>query len=762
MFVDVSVLTGKHRPYLYILWHLIWKDRRLWPQLFVQLWYFLLFKVGAISEESLQHKRWDFLANKQPGQFQAAFKKKKRNRQIPLLKSAVVADQVPTWLLKLVAPEYQVRGLAVDAKGHILYSTLDSRLDQQAELIFSPFTVKHFLSNYAGRIYFNGHYSASYRSYLWREFGKTIRDVVLIAAASAAFASLIVFISGQQYNPGMVNQVLTSRRLLLLNSLPIFCLALLLYAIFNSLAWSIGISGFVFSILGIVDFFMLRYRSYPFKYSDIFLSGEAMNMGHRYSYVPPISIVVLLLAALIVLIFIHFIVKPAKQGLIKGLVLGACGIAVWLAAAPRFYYNDSYYNHIANVKYGSKWNGTDQYMTKGFVYSFVHSKSETGLQAPAGYSEQAAEKILKRYHYHAIPKSKRINIILLQLEAFQDFSKYKKLQINPEAYAGLNQVRQQSMHGELTTTIFGGGTVDTERKSITGYSQMQPLNSNASSFVRYFNANHYYTLKMHPGYGWFYNRQNIAKYVGFDQFLDKENYYNKHVSKAAIVKDRLVFNDLSKQFSRRTQHQKLFTQLVTYQNHGPYPTTYKGTAWLPKKEGYDKANYAIINNYLTGVHQTSDQLLRLTEMFERKKQPVIIAFWGDHNPWGGNNNSTYKMLGINLDQSQKQGFNNYFNTPYCIWANQAARRKLKKQFAGEGPQISPMYVLPTIFQHIGVKGDAYMQLLTHLQKEVPVFGLNNRYLYDDRLVSKLPKHVRQEVHDFRIVQYYRQTHEMMN
>lgn len=55
-----------------------------------------------------------------------------------------------------------------------------------------------------------------------------------------------------------------------------------------------------------------------------------------------------------------------------------------------------------------------------------------------------------------------------------------------------------------------------------------------------------------------------------------------------------------------------------------------------------------------------------------------------------------------------------------------------------------------------------MQLLEHLKKEVPVFGLNNRYIYDDKLVSKLPKHVQKDVHDFKIVQYYRQTHEVMN
>lgn len=722
MNVDVSVLTGRKRPYLYILWALIRKEPKLWPQLLIQLWFFLLFKLHLLTKENFQLKRWSFLSSIGKVKFDKAFKRSKRNRQIPFVAKTTVVDQVPSWILQLIAPEYQVEGFECDKTGKIIYSDLISRVDENAELIFSPFTVRYFLTEYSGKIYFNGYYYSSYKQFVCREIGKTLRDLVLILVASIAFACLIVFISGLQYSKGMVGQVLTSPKLILLNTLPIFCFALLLYAIINSLSWSIGISGFAFSILGLVDFFMLRYRSFPFKYSDIFLSSEAMNMGHRYSYMPPVHYLILLGLALIAIIIVHFLFKPSKQSLLKSLVLGVGSILLWVLIAPHFYYNDSYYNSVAEVKYGSKWNETDQYMTKGFVYSFVHSKNETSIKAPAGYSDAAAKKILHRYSYQSLPKNKRINIILIQLEAFQDFSKYKNLQIDPSVYAGLNKVRQQSLHGELTTTIFGGGTVDTERKSITGYSEMQSLNSNTSSFVRYFNANNYYTLKMHPGHGWFYNRQNTAQYLGFDKFLDKENYYNKHVSSASIVQDKLVFKDLSKQFDKYASNQKLFTQLVTYQNHGPYPTTYNGENWLPYKKGYNKSDYAIINNYLNGVHQTSDQLQQLVQMFENKKQPVVIAFWGDHNPWGGNDNSTYKMLGINLDQSQKQGFNNYFNTPYCIWANQAARKKLKVQFKGQGSQISPMYILPTIFEHLGVKGMLICSCLNILRKKFQCLG----------------------------------------
>ncbi|MFK5283635.1 hypothetical protein ACI3PL_29080, partial [Lacticaseibacillus paracasei] len=80
------------------------------------------------------------------------------------------------------------------------------------------------------------------------------------------------------------------------------------------------------------------------------------------------------------------------------------------------------------------------------------------------------------------------------------------------------------MAGQLTTTIFGGGTIDTERKVLTGFSDMSPINGMTNSFVHYFNEQNYITRFMHPGDAWFYNRQNIDRYLGFQKTLFRDNY----------------------------------------------------------------------------------------------------------------------------------------------------------------------------------------------------------------------------------------------
>ena len=114
------------------------------------------------------------------------------------------------------------------------------------------------------------------------------------------------------------------------------------------------------------------------------------------------------------------------------------------------------------------------------------------------------------------------------------------------------------------------------------------------------------------------------------------------------------------------------------------------------------------------------------------------------------------MLGINLDQGTDEGFKNFYDTPYVMWANDAAKKELATQFSGKGPNISPMYVLPTMLKYLGVKGSSYNQCLQNLQETVPVFGLG-KDLYEGGLTATLPAAVQKQVKEFEYVEYYEQT-----
>lgn len=770
MLLDGKTATNENLTRITLLQYIKHNPAKFWL-FFTTIYYLFLFKLHILNEQKYLTKIWSFLKNSKWSEADWAknIKPVKCNKQLPLTNGTVVAP-VPEFILRLLLTsrnDLKIVGLPIAANGEwtadfpplrTAFATTD------ADVLVTPAFYKRYVmgktSNLSSKphIYFDKRIFNSYKDFWIRTFFLVICDAVLLLYLSVIATVIIIYISGSSYNMSMVADIFMNVRPLLRNVFPVLMLMILFYALFGSVTLASLLGSLPFFVVGLVNFFMLKYRNFPFKFGDIALVNEAGNMGTRYSYMPPKMTILLLSAYVVLVIAVSFMVK--KSYLSPWLrVVGVIGsVVIMVTAFNNYYQDDARYVADSPITRGNIWNGTNRYMTAGVIQSFLNSVNKDKIVPPKGYTAQKAKKALNKYKSEDIPKSKRINVITIQLEAYADFSKYPQIKIDPSVYAPLKEIEKQAMSGELTTTIFGGGTVDTERKLVTGYSQLPELTKNQNSFVRYFNQQKYNTLAMHPGFGWFYNRQNIEKYLGFDNFLDKENYYNKHITKDLVVPDNLVFEDLYKQFKDQTKNGKfLFNQTVTYQNHGPYATEFSGTPLVEWKDGYNKADYAIINNYLTGVKKTNEALLALIKQFKSEKKPVVIAFYGDHKPWGGANNSTYKMLGVNLDQGTTDGYKNYFDTPYVMWSNDSAKKILKTDFTGVGPNISPMYILPEIFKHAGWDGSQYMQLLKDLQQEVPIFGLNNIFWYDDKFTGSVPADLQKKITEFKMVQYYLQT-----
>lgn len=769
--INANAVFNSHSVSNQILRYYLWRrPYRFWV-VFPIFWFYLLFSLHIVSERQYLQKRWAFLAYKplRTSEWQHLRRRLPLRQQFRHASDLTVCDAIPQFLLEILLQDsgLTAQGLPGTQDGKIRpASTLASQYEAASRqtIVVSPDFYRHFLRRadvrHKAHIFDLGREFSSYGKYQTVQLLWQVRNIAALLVAALITAAIAVYIGYNQFSPETVSDIIVhDPKLLLANTLIVFLLMVFFYFIFNSIGWGIIIGGVPVAILAIVNYFMLEYRNFPFEYPDIFLASEAKNMGKRYSYIPPIRYTLMVIAIVVMAIVVGCLLKKARRGFSWRLITGLLTAAAIVVSVKSFYLNDSEFNAIAPVTRGDMWEKNYRDATNGFVYSFVNTLNKGQVLAPKGYTKAAAVKSLNQYKYQNIPKSKRVSVVEIQLEAFQDFSKYPQISIDPAVYAGLHKIESETMHGELTTTIFGGGTVDTERKALTGFTDLPNIRSNTNSFTDYFEQQGYNTYSAHAGYAWFYNRQNINRYLGFKTRLFKENYYDAHVSKAPIIPDTLVFNDLVKQINNRTKNGKyLYNQTVTYQNHGPYPTTFSGQPVVKWKSGYNKSDYAIINNYLTGVEKTSNALLQLVNELENSKKPVVLAFWGDHNPWGGLNNSTYKMLGINLNQDTQQGFGNFYDTPYVMWANKAAKKRLKTQFTGVGPTISPMYILPTIFQHTGWKGNQYMQTLANMQKTIPVFG-KGKDMYKGTYTGEtaLPAKVQAKIKKFRNLQYYVQT-----
>ena len=113
-------------------------------------------------------------------------------------------------------------------------------------------------------------------------------------------------------------------------------------------------------------------------------------------------------------------------------------------------------------------------------------------------------------------------------------------------------------------------------------------------------------------------------------------------------------------------------------------------------------------------------LLALKEKFAAVEDPVVMVIYGDHKPWLGDGNSVYSELGIDLDVSGEESLFHMYGTEYLIWANDAAKAALGGGFTGEGPDLSPNYLMNEVFDLCGWTGSAWMQATEETRRTLPV------------------------------------------
>lgn len=520
-----------------------------------------------------------------------------------------------------------------------------------------------------------------------------------------------------------------------MNGLPVFLLLSFFFLLFGRLWLALVLTGAPVILLALINYYKLALRNDPFLFADLALVQEAAGMTGRYtlSVTPVVAGSLLALALLALYAALRLPARPSVHGRPRVALAAACGagLAVYaLVLAP----SPVLYGLTDNYRLVSEWSPTGNYVCRGVLYPFFHSAAEAIDAPPPGYDPEEAAAALAQHPDSHIPDSRKVDVIAVMLEAFNDFSKFG-LDFQNDPYGPLHALEKESYHGELVTNIFAGETVNTERAFLTGFldpteSFRQPVNS----FVWYLRSQGYCCQGAHPGYSWFYNRLNVNEYLGFQRYSFYEDRYRDMAEPGQIPEDDTFLPSVLADYREAARRdQPYFSYNLTYQNHGPYFTDKRYDApYLRWQEGYNEKDYNIANNYLEGVAKTCRELARLADGLRDEKRPVVLVLFGDHNPWWGDGNSTYKMFGINLDLDTDEGFYNYYCTPYLIWANNAARALLGDRFQGDGGRIGPYFLMSRLFSLCGWEGPAWMKTLRELEAVTP-FVNRCRYLAGKKL-----------------------------
>lgn len=589
--------------------------------------------------------------------------------------------------------------------------------------------------------------------YLWR-------FLILLCAGICLGALALIFAYGN-YSWGVFLGYLQSGFLLVINILPAVVLLFFLYGLVGRAWLAFLLDGAVVLGLSLGHYFKLVFRDDPLYFEDMLILREAKAMAGSDHYALFIDkrIVVALLCWALGTVLLFFLVRGKARGWKRRLGTVLAAVAVSAVVAP-VYLDESRYDSVENYAYLNRWAATQDYISHGFFYPFIHSITEMVETPPEGYSQEETEEILASYTDADVPEGRKVNVISLMREAYVDFSRYDIEGLDCSGCDLYHQLEAESYHGDLVTNIFAGGTIDSERCFLTGEYKVRNYRSNTNSYVWYLREQGYTVEGSHPYYQWFYNRQNINGYLGFENYRFLEEDY-ENLTQAYLPEDSILLPEIYNDFVANKETGKpYFSFNVNIQSHGPYSTTdYYGTVDYLTGDYTDGCKNAM-NNYMAAIMNSDVGLMKLVDQLRSEEEPVVLILFSDHLPWMGDSNIYYDEMGMDISGDTEESFLRHYTTEYLIWANDAAKEVLDCDFVGEGPTISPCYLMNVAFDLMGWEGPAFMQAMDELQEVFPVVTIHGCYIVDGEFTDAIPAQ-RQDLFDrFLYLQYY-WTHEFI-
>ncbi len=548
----------------------------------------------------------------------------------------------------------------------------------------------------------------------------------------------------------------------------IFCLCLTLFALLGRAWLAFLVTAVVTLGIAVGNYYLIVIRTDPLMFRDLSCLPEALAITRTQSYRLPLTprVLICVLGAVVLTVGLAFASRwrPRwRRSRIAGLALALAALACTVLAAN----SRRVYSLTWNSRHINTWSVTEVYVSRGIVYSFTRSIF-TASGKPEGYSEKEAEKYLDSFVSEDIPADRRVDVFVIMRESYADLSRVpcKEGALDFSCYDWYHQLTAESvLAGTLVTNSFGGDTKNAERCFLTGCYEPQDWRRPVNSYVWYLKEQGYRTEGSHPFNGWFYNRRNVNRYLGFDRYVFREDVFDGLVGKTEIADDSVLFDVLWRMYASSDPSVPYFHYCVTYEGHGPFSTSEQTYDSRYVLRDADSADGVAMNNYLSGCAVRDEELKVLVDRFRASDRPVVLLLYGDHKPTLGGGaelytTSAYTAFGMDVDLSSEEGFLHLYSTEYVIWMNDAAREKLGITDRGTaGPAISPCYLMNVLFDTLGWgKGPSYLQAMEEMMDVFPVCSTKGRTGKVGALMPAVPEALSEQYLRLRSASWYWLTH----
>lgn len=601
-----------------------------------------------------------------------------------------------------------------------------------------------------------------------------------------------------------ISQIWFDKNYIFLLNLIILAVAYLtLIFIINRFWIATAIFSTVMTVYAVANHIKIESRNEPVLPADLnFITGG--NTGQLASFIPQssqglvntaVSGVIWLVVICIIMQFIDgrnaviycswrhpFTGIKNLAGTLTRIVAACCSFALCFSFVWGFG-NEGYWSTDFAKNLGDSpqiWNGLADSTNNGPVVNFLRLAHTKTMDKPNGYSQEAMEKISRKYTEQAkqLNQTRTENmtdntVIMVLSETFSDPTRVPGVSFSEDPMPNIRHVKAQTTSGLMLSPGYGGGTANIEYQALSGlsmanysstlsiaYQQLVPslkwaptlnqawdkANGKGSSI-----AFHAYNRNM-------YFRDLNYKKFGFSKFYATDGTPQlkglRPLGSAWYASDESFYSEVLKKIS--SSDQKKFYQVVTMQNHMPYEDFYPDNQFKDEDtssnlQDDEKQN---IETYTKGLSYTDQATTEFLNQLNHIDRPITVVFYGDHLP--GIYSTAY---------SSKDNILGLHETDYFIWSNDASKSAGTKLDDVSSAYTSSNYFSAQLASHLNAKVSPYLAFLTKMHETIPAIsipssagGNTDEPVYLDaagnRINNKqLSKEAKTMLHDYQLIQY---------
>lgn len=532
-----------------------------------------------------------------------------------------------------------------------------------------------------------------------------------------------------------------------LNALTAFCLTLILFAMLGRWWLSTALSGAVFTIIALINYYTRDLHGSALMPQDILNLGTAAEVMGSYTLKITHDVIKIALLFLPILA-IAFVQRRLCKGAPKRASWPARGVRVAGSALCVFLVMFFGYFGPVTIKpkttYGWAWQNT--YYTYGYLAGTIEATSLMAdpIIEPEGYSDAAAVEAFAKADGYTGPATAETaqdypDVVLILSESFYDFDLVTDLQADTDIMPVTKNL-PNSVYGHTISPHVGGGTNLTEYEMLTSNSlilmpSITPFNwlnlYNANSVVSYLKGLGYSTMAAHPYTNSNYQRDSAWLALGFDETHFEDDFpIQDRYGDRPYQTDSATYKDWEKLYEAMPEDKPRFSFLVSIQSHGDYDMNDASLDIVHAATDYGEYD-ELMDEYLSCIKMTDAAVQELcdyfTAQYEKTGRKVIVAMAGDHAPSFVTHvaDPSFAAAGNDLELLQR-------STPFFIWANYPLEHTDAAVSTTDPLNRMDMVMLtPTLLQQAGLPLSDYYKYLLEMKQNTPVVTAANDYMKAD-------------------------------